>query len=255
MDEESGPRGGGGNNDLSLQGNAEQQTHTHTHTVPALDEVPSHTGINGLATSLPLGDGEDEQQQQQARVADDGRGGAIQPGQHPTEDSAHEQPSAPALLDGDAQGQPFEGLSEQTTGELQSHYPAEQQQEDHLHLQQLLARQSPSAHLSQQHPQMQFQPQTSTQNQQHPVMEPTDGPMQTVISPQQQHEQQQPLPQNLIPHFQNPPPGLEDQQTPPGKRQDGHFANLKMISDPPDLENWREKLFNVEDTIVLSEEE
>lgn len=33
------------------------------------------------------------------------------------------------------------------------------------------------------------------------------------------------------------------------------FKGLKIVPDPPDLQEWRERLFNVEDTIVLSEEE
>ena len=34
-----------------------------------------------------------------------------------------------------------------------------------------------------------------------------------------------------------------------------HFSNLKLIANPPDLERWRERLFNVDDTITLTEEE
>ncbi|KAF1841130.1 uncharacterized protein K460DRAFT_371121 [Cucurbitaria berberidis CBS 394.84] len=35
----------------------------------------------------------------------------------------------------------------------------------------------------------------------------------------------------------------------------GQFQGLKLIADPPDLEEWRKKLFNVDDTITLTEEE
>lgn len=35
----------------------------------------------------------------------------------------------------------------------------------------------------------------------------------------------------------------------------GQFQGLKMIPDPPDLESWRKKLFNVDDMITLTEEE
>ena len=38
-------------------------------------------------------------------------------------------------------------------------------------------------------------------------------------------------------------------------KKDGHFADLKMIPDPPDLQSWRERLFHVDDTITLSEDE
>lgn len=64
----------------------------------------------------------------------------------------------------------------------------------------------------------------------------------------------QPLPQTLVPHFQSPPQ-LEVLQPGGTNQNDGHFKNMKLVADPPDLQKWREKLFNVEDTIVLSEEE
>lgn len=35
----------------------------------------------------------------------------------------------------------------------------------------------------------------------------------------------------------------------------GHFSDLKMIPDPPDLDAWRERLFNVSDVIELTEDE
>ena len=40
-----------------------------------------------------------------------------------------------------------------------------------------------------------------------------------------------------------------------GGTTDGHFSNLKMIPNPPDLDEWRQKLFNVEDTVTMTEEE
>ena len=35
----------------------------------------------------------------------------------------------------------------------------------------------------------------------------------------------------------------------------GHFGGLKMIENPPNLQEWRERLFNVNDTITLTEQE
>jgi hypothetical protein len=35
----------------------------------------------------------------------------------------------------------------------------------------------------------------------------------------------------------------------------GQFEGLKLIADPPNLEEWREKLFHVDDTITLTEDE
>lgn len=43
-----------------------------------------------------------------------------------------------------------------------------------------------------------------------------------------------------------------NQASPKGE---GHFGGLKLIPNPPNLQKWREKLFNVEDTITLTEEE
>lgn len=35
----------------------------------------------------------------------------------------------------------------------------------------------------------------------------------------------------------------------------GQFEGLKLIPNPPDLEAWRERLFHVDDTITLTQEE
>ena len=41
----------------------------------------------------------------------------------------------------------------------------------------------------------------------------------------------------------------------PGKKDGGHFVGMKMVPDPPDLDMWREKLFNVNETITMTEDE
>lgn len=38
-------------------------------------------------------------------------------------------------------------------------------------------------------------------------------------------------------------------------KQADHRKDMKCIPDPPDLDSWREKLFNVDETITLSEEQ
>ena len=40
-----------------------------------------------------------------------------------------------------------------------------------------------------------------------------------------------------------------------GGTTEGHFKNLKMIPNPPNLEEWRRRLFDVDDVIMLTEEE
>lgn len=40
-----------------------------------------------------------------------------------------------------------------------------------------------------------------------------------------------------------------------GTATGGHFSNLKMIPEPPHLEAWRERLFNIGEPIDLTEDE
>ena len=39
------------------------------------------------------------------------------------------------------------------------------------------------------------------------------------------------------------------------EKKEGHFPGMKMIPNPKDLKEWREKLFNVDEEMVLTEEE
>ncbi|KAK2731563.1 hypothetical protein FQN57_003366 [Myotisia sp. PD_48] len=68
---------------------------------------------------------------------------------------------------------------------------------------------------------------------------------------------QQHISQNLLPRFQSPPPqiGPHQLEDSPYHNDDGQFKNSATVLNPPDLQTWREKLFNVEDTLLLSEEE
>ena len=50
----------------------------------------------------------------------------------------------------------------------------------------------------------------------------------------------------------------EVQTAPPtdeSRKKDGHFDNAKSIPNPPNLLAWRERLFEVDETITLSEDE
>lgn len=42
---------------------------------------------------------------------------------------------------------------------------------------------------------------------------------------------------------------------PQAGKSDVHFGGMKMVPNPPDLQAWREKLFNVDETIILTEEQ
>ena len=40
-----------------------------------------------------------------------------------------------------------------------------------------------------------------------------------------------------------------------GGTTEGHFSNMKMVPDPPNLEQWRRRLFDVDEVITLTEEQ
>ena len=39
------------------------------------------------------------------------------------------------------------------------------------------------------------------------------------------------------------------------EKKEGHFANMKNVPNPPNLAEWRERLFNVNDTVTMTEDE
>jgi glutathione S-transferase len=75
--------------------------------------------------------------------------------------------------------------------------------------------------------------------------------------PPQQQLQQVPLPQPQVPQriqqLEPQGPTVQDDDAPVTNH--GQFEGLKLIPNPPDLEAWRDKLFHVDDTITLTEEE
>lgn len=48
---------------------------------------------------------------------------------------------------------------------------------------------------------------------------------------------------------------LRPQPITDGGTTEGHFNNMKMIPNPPHLEDWRQRLFDVDETITLTEDE
>ena len=51
---------------------------------------------------------------------------------------------------------------------------------------------------------------------------------------------------------------VDDEDVPTGKsgkKEKSHFSGMKKILNPPDLIRWRQRLFDVEDTIVMTEQE
>ena len=66
------------------------------------------------------------------------------------------------------------------------------------------------------------------------------------------------LGQSLSPHdgtsqFQQEQGDLETPDQRAGKS--GHIDNLKMVPDPPNLQEWRQRLFDVNETITLTEDQ
>lgn len=76
----------------------------------------------------------------------------------------------------------------------------------------------------------------------------------SVLSPLQQlSSQPQPHPETIV----RPPNEIETRLAPVENAEgtDGHFSNLKMIPNPPELELWRNKLFGVDELITLTEDQ
>ena len=48
---------------------------------------------------------------------------------------------------------------------------------------------------------------------------------------------------------------LRPAQAEDGGNTSGHFSGMRMVPNPPNLEEWRKRLFDVDDTIDLTEEE
>ncbi|GAB1203952.1 hypothetical protein APSETT445_002597 [Aspergillus pseudonomiae] len=82
-----------------------------------------------------------------------------------------------------------------------------------------------------------------------PSAEPTDAqslhPLQTAVGTLDSYSIQQQEEQNEARSFREPFNNL------PG----GYLRDMPSVVDPPDLDLWRERLFNVDETIVLSEEQ
>lgn len=101
--------------------------------------------------------------------------------------------------------------------------------------------------LHQQQQQQQSGPSLQQTPSRYPPPPPPHGSF-NVISPSHQHPHQ-------------PGPAVSFQLTPnqdgsPAKEMGGgHFPGMKAILDPPNLQEWREKLFNVNEMITLTEDE
>ncbi|KAL1957818.1 hypothetical protein VTO42DRAFT_5536 [Malbranchea cinnamomea] len=262
MEEDDGPQGTG----LALDANNEKLHTFVPGETPAGEpsiEQQAHPGapdqLNGLPDSLQLiADGQQAHIQSQsdtqmrADAANEGDAAhLIQRSRQPDNQTPHAHHNT--LVDGATRQRSIEDGSRQAN-ELQSHSQPQppqgqpQLQSQHVHLQ-LFLQNSPVPQLPQ-HPQLQQLQQQTV------IAESRAEQMHTMFAsappPPPQHEQQ-PFPQNLLPNFTSTA-SLESSQ-PPMKQRESHFSNMKLIPNPPDLQKWREKLFNVEDTIVLSEEE
>lgn len=57
-----------------------------------------------------------------------------------------------------------------------------------------------------------------------------------------------------LPTLQNTPERHEGSET-AIEIKDSHMGNMKIVPNPPDLDAWRERLFNVDGPITLTEEQ
>ena len=73
------------------------------------------------------------------------------------------------------------------------------------------------------------------------------------LSSADQHSSGAPLP-NSVGRLQQDENHLESSAR-DGKEEHSHFGTLKLIENPPELEQWRDRLFNVDETITLTEDE
>lgn len=90
-----------------------------------------------------------------------------------------------------------------------------------------------------------------------PVQQLHGSPPPTRAAPRQPTAQafQPPLQQHVHVEIPAPPTNLAADDAAPSSNHSSHFQGLKLIAEPPDLDAWRQKLFDVDDTITLSEEE
>lgn len=96
---------------------------------------------------------------------------------------------------------------------------------------------------------------------------PTQQHIQAPPPPSQQIAQQPPRIQQRLPDIEPQTefvqPQAQSQSQSQGQNQDddapvtnhGQFEGLKLIPNPPNLDEWRDKLFHVDDTITLTEDE
>jgi glutathione S-transferase len=91
-----------------------------------------------------------------------------------------------------------------------------------------------------------------------------NGTRYPVLASEQHYNDQQPLnlytPVRALHQQGNTPGGYHggnsDQNPNAGNEEGGgHFSGMKLVENPPDLEQWRERLFNVDEIVTLTEEE
>ena len=110
------------------------------------------------------------------------------------------------------------------------------------------------------YPEMATRPMSSTQQQQRQPQRQSGGQQQLHIlassaqTPPTQAITRQPAVQRIQQETNN----ADEEETPANKsakKETSHFSGMKKILNPPDLVRWRQRLFDVEDTIVMTEQE
>lgn len=79
------------------------------------------------------------------------------------------------------------------------------------------------------------------------VLSPTPQPQSQLLDPNLNHDEQLGRLQHEL--------DLRPIPVTDGGTTEGHFSNMKMIPNPPNLEQWRRRLFGVDEAIILTEDQ
>lgn len=251
MEEDHGVQGVSLALDLDGDG-SEQKLHAFESAIEQQSHADGQT-LNNLPDSLQL-----IADEQQAHIRDDSdtqtpSGVVSNDAAHFIHTSGSQHSVAQQTLADDGCAQHHQSIENNVHGQT-NQLPQHPQIHPQLQAQQHLLQ--PFIPLPPQLPQFQIQQrQSANNNNNNHMIESRNGQLHTILPSAPPHEQQ-PLPQTLAPNFSNPPNQEAPSQPATSTTQrKSYFNNMKRIPNPPDLRKWREKLFDVEETIVLSEDE
>ncbi len=142
---------------------------------------------------------------------------------------------------------PFDSADANT---LSQHFPPDLEGHSSAH-----CLQTPIAFEQNGHPQPQGgNPPHTPQYQQSHTFQQHHGGQFGVLTPLPALQNQMPPQHGSVGRLQQEQEFFQTPEQSAGKTE-GHFRNLKMVPNPPNLQEWRERLFHVNETISLTEDE